>query len=111
MSAGRPLKVLDAFAGIGGFSLGLERTGGFITEAFIESDPFCRSVLNKHWPEIPVYNDIRKFYKFADDYPPCADCDEPYCELCGAHLKALGNAVIPEVVEQIGRRILDARKI
>jgi len=52
------LTVLDLFSGIGGFSLGLERTGGFKTIAFCEIDPFCRRVLNKHWPEVPVYEDV-----------------------------------------------------
>lgn len=54
------LKVLDLFSGIGGFSLGLERTGGFKTVAFCEIEPFCQCVLKKHWPEVPVYGDIRE---------------------------------------------------
>ena len=53
------LRVLDLFSGIGGFSLGLERTGGFKTVALCEIDPFCRRVLAKHWPEVPCYDDIR----------------------------------------------------
>jgi DNA (cytosine-5)-methyltransferase 1 len=54
-----PLRVLDLFSGIGGFSLGLERTGGFKTVAFCEIEPFCRRVLAKHWPEVPCYDDVR----------------------------------------------------
>jgi DNA-cytosine methyltransferase len=53
------MNVLDLFSGIGGFSLGLERTGGFRTVAFCEIDPFCRRVLAKHWPEVPCYDDVR----------------------------------------------------
>lgn len=53
------LKVLDLFSGIGGFSLGLERTGGFETVAFCEIDPFCRRVLAKHWPQVRQYHDVR----------------------------------------------------
>jgi len=52
------LKVLDLFSGIGGFSLGLERTGGFETVAFCEIDPFCRRVLAERWPGVPCHGDI-----------------------------------------------------
>jgi len=53
------LRVLDLFSGIGGFSLGLERTRGFETVAFCEIEPFCQRVLRKHWPGVPVYSDVR----------------------------------------------------
>jgi DNA (cytosine-5)-methyltransferase 1 len=53
------MNVLDVFSGIGGFSLGLERAG-MRTVAFCEIDPYCQAVLRKHWPDVPVYGDIRE---------------------------------------------------
>ncbi len=52
------LRVLSLFSGIGGFDLGLERTGGFETVAFCESDTFCQQVLAKHWPSVPCHDDV-----------------------------------------------------
>ena len=52
------MRVLDLFSGIGGFSLGLERAG-MQTVAFAEIDPFCRAVLRKHWPDTPIFRDIK----------------------------------------------------
>ena len=53
------MKVLDLFSGIGGFSLGLERAG-METVAFCEFDKHAQKVLKKHWPDVPVYDDVRE---------------------------------------------------
>tara|TARA_R110000824_G_scaffold371172_1_gene560850 strand:- start:616 stop:1527 length:912 start_codon:yes stop_codon:yes gene_type:complete len=52
-------KVLDLFSGIGGFSRGLGLTGGFETVAFCEIEKFPQKVLTKHWPNVPIYEDVR----------------------------------------------------
>jgi DNA (cytosine-5)-methyltransferase 1 len=56
------MKILDLFSGIGGFSLGLERAG-MTTAAFCEIDAKARLVLKKHWPGVPVFEDITKLTK------------------------------------------------
>ncbi len=60
------LRVLDLFSGIGGFSLGLERTGGFETAAFCEFAEFPRKVLAKHWPDVPIFEDVRNLHGDED---------------------------------------------
>lgn len=55
----KKLRVLDLFSGIGGFSLGLERTGGFETAAFCEINPDRRDDLKSIWPGVPIFSDVR----------------------------------------------------
>ena len=47
------------FTGIGGLDLGLERAG-MTVRWMVEIDQFCHRVLEKHWPEVPKYGDIRE---------------------------------------------------
>ena len=56
------LNILDLFSGIGGFSYAAERlVGGFTTKQFVEIDPYCCSVLSKHWPGVPIHDDVQTF--------------------------------------------------
>jgi len=62
-------KILDLFSGLGGFSLGLERTGHFKTIAFCDNDKFSKLILDKHWKGIKIYDDVREITKekFKED--------------------------------------------
>lgn len=55
----RKLRLLDLFSGLGGFSLGLEATGGFETVAFCERNEKRWPILQRHWPDVPIYGDVR----------------------------------------------------
>ena len=58
----KKLKLLDTFAGIGGFSYAAEKlVGGFETTQFIEIDSYCQKVLKKHWRNVPIHDDIKTF--------------------------------------------------
>lgn len=54
------LKVLDLFAGAGGFTLAGEMAGGYSTVAFCEIDKYAQRVLRANWPDVPVFDDVTK---------------------------------------------------
>ena len=49
---------LDLFSGIGGFALAA-RWAGLQTIQFVELDPYCQKVLRKHWPDVPIHDDVK----------------------------------------------------
>lgn len=55
------LRILDLFAGIGGFSHAFENISSehFETAAFCEIDPDAQKVLKKHWPKTTIYEDVK----------------------------------------------------
>ena len=56
------LTLLDTFSGIGGFSYAAEQlVGGFKTTQFVEIEPYCQKILKKHWPDVPIHDDIKTF--------------------------------------------------
>jgi DNA (cytosine-5)-methyltransferase 1 len=52
------MTVGSLFAGIGGFDLAAERVG-WTVKWQVEIDPFARRVLEKHWPKVRRYEDVR----------------------------------------------------
>ncbi len=60
MSKLKPLEVLDLFSGIGGFAIASHLVG-FKTTQFVEKAAFPRSILRKHFPDIPIHDDITTF--------------------------------------------------
>ena len=75
------LKMLDTFAGIGGFSYAAKYLidQGIETAGFVEIDPFCQKILSKNFPNIPIYDDITTFtarpfqYDIISGGFPCQD--------------------------------------
>ena len=56
------MKSIELFAGIGGITLAAE-WAGIETIALCEREPFCQKVLRKHWPETPVFDDVKTLSK------------------------------------------------
>jgi DNA (cytosine-5)-methyltransferase 1 len=61
--------MIDTFSGIGGFSLAAGWTGSIKTVQFVEREPFCQRILAKHWPTVPIHDDICTFT------PPAGSAD------------------------------------
>jgi DNA (cytosine-5)-methyltransferase 1 len=52
------MRFASFFSGIGGFDLGFERAGMQVIFQ-CEIDQFCQKILKRHWPQVPLYEDIR----------------------------------------------------
>jgi DNA (cytosine-5)-methyltransferase 1 len=51
------MKVLSLFSGVGGFDMGLENAG-METVYQCEWDKHCLTILDKHWPDVPKWDDV-----------------------------------------------------
>jgi len=58
-TSSKTLTAASLFTGVGGFDLGFQRAG-IQTVWMCEKDKACQSVLRRHWPEVPIYDDITK---------------------------------------------------
>lgn len=52
------MNVLSLFSGIGGLDLAAQ-WAGMRTVMFCETDDYCRRILRKHWPDVPIHGDVR----------------------------------------------------
>jgi len=55
---------VDLCSGIGGFALGFEWAGLSKPVLFCDIEPWSRKILKKHWPDVPIAEDVKEL---ADD--------------------------------------------
>ena len=67
------MRHVDLCSGIGGFALGFEWAGLSSPVLFCDNELWCRRVLAKHWPHVPVAEDVRELATDARRLVP--DCD------------------------------------
>jgi DNA (cytosine-5)-methyltransferase 1 len=53
---------VSLFSGIGGIDIAAHQAG-MQTVAFVEQNKFCQQVLAKHWPNVPIFDDVKTFKK------------------------------------------------
>ena len=66
-------KHVDLCSGIGGFALGFEWAGLSEPVLFCDIEPWSRKVLAKHWPHVPIAEDVKDLA--SDPARLVPDCD------------------------------------
>tara|TARA_Y100001963_G_scaffold147349_1_gene223604 strand:- start:386 stop:1483 length:1098 start_codon:yes stop_codon:yes gene_type:complete len=73
------MKYISLFSGVGGLDRAVESRFGAKPIAFVEANEYCRRVLKKRWPGVPVFDDVRTFSAKGETPdlciggPPCQD--------------------------------------
>tara|TARA_R100001443_G_scaffold7221_1_gene16422 strand:- start:255 stop:1244 length:990 start_codon:yes stop_codon:yes gene_type:complete len=67
------LRHVDLCSGIGGFALGFEWAELSRPVLFCDIEPWSRKVLRKHWPDVPIAEDVKELANDPDGLVP--DCD------------------------------------
>jgi len=53
------MRHIDLCSGIGGFALGFEWSGLSTPAMFCDIEPWSRKILAKHWPDVPIEEDVK----------------------------------------------------
>jgi len=67
------MRHVDLCSGIGGFALGFEWAGLSKPVLFCDIEPWSRKILAKHWPDVPIAEDVKELANDSDGLIP--DCD------------------------------------
>ena len=65
------MKHVDLCSGIGGFALGFQWAGLSKPVMFCDVEPWCRKVLAKHWPDVPIEEDVKVLANEPERIPEC----------------------------------------
>jgi DNA (cytosine-5)-methyltransferase 1 len=67
------MRHVDLCSGIGGFALGFEWAELSSPVLFCDIEPWSRKILAKHWPDVPIAEDVKELADDPDRNVP--DCD------------------------------------
>jgi len=67
------MRHVDLCSGIGGFALGFEWAGLSTPILFCDIEKWSRKILAKHWPNVPIAEDVKELANDPDGLIP--DCD------------------------------------
>ena len=73
MNTERQLRHVDLCSGIGGFSLGFEWAGLSKPILFCDTEKWCREILAKNFPNVPIVTDVKELANDPERLVP--DCD------------------------------------
>ena len=66
------LRHVDLCSGIGGFALGFEWAGLSRPVMFCDIEPWSRQILAKHWPDVPIEEDVKVLANEPERIPECS---------------------------------------